>query len=271
VEAKRDPTARRLYEKAKQLGTWNPAEIDFTRDAADWSRFDDDERDLLLRVVAMFYAGEQAVIRDLLPLGHVITSERRLDDELFLTAWIWEEGKHADLFERFFAEVVGDGVDMDAYQAPLARTLFDEHLQTAMRRLLVDPAPHAQARAITTYCLLVEGVLADTGQRVLAEALEAHDVLPGLREGLTLVNRDESRHVAYGLHVVSRLMQADRSVADAVRRQASELVPVVTGLADSVILRYDRRPFDLSYSVREPLNRLLAQLERISRATAPAG
>lgn len=36
-----------------------------------------------------------------------------------------------------------------------------------MNELLVDAGPCSQARAITTYCLIVEGVLADTGQRVL--------------------------------------------------------------------------------------------------------
>src|SRR2546429_1697974 len=87
--ARRDPAARRLYEKAKQLGTWDPAKIDFAADVADWPRLEDDERDLLLRVLSLFLAGEEAVTRDLLPLAFVVANEGRFDDELFVTAWLW--------------------------------------------------------------------------------------------------------------------------------------------------------------------------------------
>jgi ribonucleoside-diphosphate reductase beta chain len=266
----RDPVVRRLYEKAKQLGTWDPAQIDLTRDAHDWGGLGDDERDLLLRVTALFHAGEEAVTRDLLPLALAIANERRLDDELFVTAWLWEEGKHADLFARFLAEVVGEDVDLESYEAPLARILFEEHLRTSMNELLVDAGPASQARAITTYCLIVEGVLADTGQHVLAEALETRGLLPGLRAGLRLVNRDEARHVAYGLHVLGRLMQDDISVGAVVGTRVRELAPLATGLADSIILRYETRPFGLSYALREPINRLLAQLTRIQAAAEQA-
>lgn len=34
----RDIPPMRLYEKAKRLGTWNPGDIDFSQDKADWKR-----------------------------------------------------------------------------------------------------------------------------------------------------------------------------------------------------------------------------------------
>jgi ribonucleoside-diphosphate reductase beta chain len=33
-----DSPPMRLWEKAKRLGIWNPAEIDFTQDHADWQQ-----------------------------------------------------------------------------------------------------------------------------------------------------------------------------------------------------------------------------------------
>src|SRR5436190_15720420 len=156
----RDAAVRRLYEKAKQLGTWDPAAIDLTRDAGQWPLLSDDERGLLGSVTRMFGAGEEAVTRDLLPLALVVASERRFDDELFVTAWLWEEGKHAGFFRRFHHEVVGEEPPVEARPRHFERLLLEQELPQAMNRLLVDSSPAAQARALTTYCLIVEGVLA---------------------------------------------------------------------------------------------------------------
>jgi ribonucleoside-diphosphate reductase beta chain len=260
----RDADVRRLYEKAKQLGTWDPAAIDFSQDAEQWPQLNGDERDLLARVVSLFYSGEEAVTRDLLPIAYVVGNERRLDDELFVTAWLFEEGKHTDFFRRFLDEVVGGEAAAGTEHDPLERRLYDEELAAATSRLFTDQTPGAQARAITTYCLIVESLLADTGQRVLREALEKRQVLPGLRAGLVLVNRDESRHVAYGLHFLQRLMRADARVAAVIRGTIEALAPLVIRLADNIMLRYEQRPFDLSYALREPLERLQSQLVRLA-------
>lgn len=260
---------RRLYDKAKQLGTWDPAEIDLSRDVDDWRSLTDDERDLLFQVASLFFTAEEAVTRDLLPVAFLVGGERRLDDELFVTAWMWEEGKHADFFRRFLEDVVGDSVVRDPRGFPHERLLFDVELATDMRRLFQDWSAAAQARALTTYCLLVEGVLADTGQRVLEEALQARDLLPGLRQALVLINRDESRHVAYGLHVLRRLALSDRGVTEIVRARAEELMPLARRVADTIMVRYEKRPFGLSYALEEPILRVLAQLERLESAGGP--
>ena len=56
------------FEKAKRLGIWNPSDIDFTQDAADWQRLDEVEREVLLHSYALFQAREEAVTRDIVPL-----------------------------------------------------------------------------------------------------------------------------------------------------------------------------------------------------------
>jgi ribonucleotide reductase beta subunit family protein with ferritin-like domain len=64
----RSSRPKSLYEKAKRLGIWNPSDIDFSKDTTDWSNLKDDEKDLILRLLAMFVAGEEAITLDLLPL-----------------------------------------------------------------------------------------------------------------------------------------------------------------------------------------------------------
>ena len=46
---------------------WNPADIDFSRDRADWESLTDLERDFAARVCAQFIAGEEAVTQDIQP------------------------------------------------------------------------------------------------------------------------------------------------------------------------------------------------------------
>jgi ribonucleoside-diphosphate reductase beta chain len=86
----RTAPAMRLYEKAKKLGIWNPSDLDFSQDKADWQRLNHDEQDLLLRLTAMFQAGEEAVTLDLLPLIMVIAQENRLEEEIYLTTFLFE-------------------------------------------------------------------------------------------------------------------------------------------------------------------------------------
>src|SRR6516225_3821845 len=90
----------RLWHKAKKLGTWDPADIDFTQDIRDWKQLDDSQRDLLLRLTSLFVAGEESVTLDLLPLVQVIASEGRIEEEMYLTSFLWEEAKHVDAFRR---------------------------------------------------------------------------------------------------------------------------------------------------------------------------
>ena len=93
-----DSIPMRLFQKAKRLGTWDPQAIDFTEDGADWAAFDDVERDFLLRTLALFQAGEEGVTLDLLPLIMVIAGEGRIEEEIFLTSFLWEEAKHVEFF-----------------------------------------------------------------------------------------------------------------------------------------------------------------------------
>lgn len=195
-----------LWRKAKGQGTWDPAKIDFSDDIADWAACSESEQDLLLRLTAQFEAGEESVTRDLLPLLQYMSRHGRIEDEMFLTAYLWEEAKHVEGFHRFLDEVVGTTADLDAYLTAPYRTLFAEHLPAAMDGLRAD-TPAALAKACATYQLVVEGTLAETGYEAYYTVLAEHDRCPGLRTLVTQIQRDEARHVAYGIHLLTELIQ----------------------------------------------------------------
>ncbi|HEY0152550.1 MAG TPA: R2-like ligand-binding oxidase [Longimicrobium sp.] len=196
----------RLWQKAKVYGVWNPEELDFSQDRRDWLVLDRPRQERILQLCALFHAGEEAVTLDLLPLLRVIAAEGRIEEEIYLTSFLWEEAKHVDVFDRFFAEVTGDQGDLSGYLHPSYRRILTEELPEALHRLDHDPSPEAQVRAAATYNIVVEGMMAETGY-FLFERILGHDrIMPGMRQAIALLRRDESRHVAFGVHLISRLI-----------------------------------------------------------------
>ncbi len=234
----------RLFEKAKRFGIWNPATIDFAQDRLDWVRLAEPERDLLLRLTSMFQAGEESVTLDLLPLIQVIAGEGRIEEEMFLTSFLWEEAKHVDLFRRFLDEVTGDRRDLAGFHSPSFRAIVYEALPEAMGQLQSDSSAVAVARAAVTYNMIVEGVLAETGYQGYLSILESRGILPGICAGVRLLRQDEARHIAYGVHLLSRLVaEGGPEVWQAIEAQMERLLPPALGVVQEMFSPYDPVPF----------------------------
>lgn len=267
----------RLYEKAKRLGIWNPSEMDFSKDKADWSKLKDDEKDLILRLLAMFVAGEEAVTLDLLPMIRVIAREGRIEEEMFLTSFLFEEAKHTDFFHRFINEVAvepsplgrgqGEG-GLSHYHTSNYRAIFYDALPAALSALEVDPSPSAQIRASVTYNMIVEGVLAETGYHAFFSMLERNDLMPGLRRGISLLKQDESRHIAYGVYLLSRLVAEYPDAWDALDAQMNLLLPPAIGVIGDAFACYDVVPFGLVEDdfVDYAMSQFTKRFERLEKA-----
>lgn len=264
----RKSTPMRLYEKAKRFGVWNPADIDLSLDALDWQKLSNDERRLILHLTTLFQAGEEAVTLDLLPLIETIAAEGRLEEEMFLTTFLFEEAKHVDFFARFLEEVAGQNTHLEHFHEDNYRTVFYEALPTALGRLRTDRSPEAQIRASVTYNMIVEAVLAETGYHAYYTVLDRHQILPGTRQGIVHLQQDESRHIAYGLHLLSRLVAAHPDLWDALEDQMNQLfIPAVGVIADAFAC-YDPIPFGLVESdfVDFAVTQFNIRMERLERA-----
>jgi ribonucleoside-diphosphate reductase beta chain len=233
-----DSLPMRLYQKAKRLGAWDPTLLDLERDREDWLRLGREEQGAILQITSLFQAGEEGVTLDLLPLIMAIAEEGRLEEELFLTTFLFEEGKHVEFFRRFLDEVCGADGDLHGFHTPSYRTIFYDELPAAMNRLRDDRSPEAQVRAAVTYNMIVEGVLAETGYHSYFLALERNDLMPGLREGLTHVKRDESRHIAYGVHLLSRLVAGDPALWEVAETRMAELLPHALAFIEETFASY---------------------------------
>lgn len=259
-----------LWEKAKKYGTWNPNYIGFEQDRKDWQALNNSEKDVILRLTTLFQAGEESVTLDLLPLIMSIAKESRLEEEMFLTSFLWEEAKHVDGFNRFLTEVVGEELgNLDRYQTPSYQTLFYDKLPTALNALLTDPSPYAQARASVTYNMIVEGVLAETGYYAYYNALRNSGIFPGMVQFIGKLKQDESRHIAYGIYLLSRLTaEHGQQMWQCIEDTMNQLLEPTIGIITEGLATYETLPFGLQLDefMEYAMSQFQKRIERIERA-----
>lgn len=218
------------YHKAKKL-MWDPQDIRYDRDRGDWREMTSREQDLIRQALVLFLGGETYVMHDLAPLLIALRREKNhVEEEMFLTAQLFEESKHVEFFSDFSRQVLGDLPHLREIAGPHYMRLFDDELTRALSRLLIDSTREAQAEAITTYHIIIEGVLAETGYYGLFTALQQRKLLPGLLRGLELVQRDEARHIAFGLHLLTRLCRDDPKLWPIVEARIEKLFPLAQGV-----------------------------------------
>lgn len=237
----------RLWQKAKKLGIWDPRDIGLNTDREDWSRLTEVQRDLLLRLAVQFRGGETAVTTELLPMLGVIAEEGRLEEEVYLTSFLWEEAKHVEMFDRFLTEVAPSRTELEVYGTPAWRRIFEDELPADLRALRHDNTPVAQVRAAVTYHLVVEGILAETGYHGYHLILERHGILPGMQRAIQYIKRDESRHVAWGLYLIGRLVAEHGDVIwKTAEARLAELLEPSLDVVREVFDAYEKMPFELN-------------------------
>jgi ribonucleoside-diphosphate reductase beta chain len=216
---------------------WQTQEIDFSRDREDWNeRFDEEERFQRMYGLSSFFIGEQKVAEELGPIMRAAPTE---EQRLFLCTQIADEARHVRFFERFYREV---GVlDSDDLAQMLEQTsehlndnfgrLFDEMLGERADRLATAPDDtEALVEAVTIYHMVIEGMLALTGQHFIMDYNEREGTLPGFVEGFQNVARDEHRHVAFGAVFLREKAEEDDRYKGAIQRTLEEVLPVADGV-----------------------------------------
>jgi ribonucleoside-diphosphate reductase beta chain len=163
---------------------WDERSISLRADARAWPRVADRR---LTELVAGFCVGEAGVAEHLAvfadgPAAACFETQAR------------DEERHARFFARYASAVGLD--DPAAHVSEAFRELFEVRLPEA--------ANGAPGEAVGLYHMVLEGVVFTAGQLLLLDLLEDLP-LPGLREGVELVLRDERWHVGFGARCLADL------------------------------------------------------------------
>lgn len=258
-----DSLPMRLF-RASQERAWTASAIDYSRERADWMSLDAGERELLLRLVSGFRVGERGVTHELAPLQQRLREERRIEEELYVTAQMFEEARHVEFFERWLQEALPGVFGRDIAYPPLVGDLFSERLPQVMRALHSDPSPEAQLRAVLTYHFFVEGVGAESAYPIYFDIFERTAKFPGLAAGIQLIRRDEARHIAFGTYLLQRLLAENPRLGAAFERELEAMRPQLDQGADQTFAPFEGGPvpFGLDPSKYRRLYRENFELQR---------
>ncbi len=217
---------------------WLTQELDFSQDRIDWhERIPEDERYRRMYGLSSFFIGEQRVADELGPVMRAAPTEEM---RIFLATQIVDEARHVRFFERFYSEVgVLEGTEdlagrletTSKHTNDAFHRLFDELLKSRVDRLAAEPEDlETMVETITLYHLIIEGVLALTGQHFIIEFNTQQGTLPGFVEGFSNVARDEHRHIAFGVRFLTDMAHQDDRYRDAIQRMLGEALPVADGV-----------------------------------------
>ena len=212
---------------------WKAHEIDFSVDREQWVTTPREAQLHTTWSLGSFYVGEERVTADLAPFLMAAPSG---EVEIFLSTQLVDEARHAAFFDRFGAEVmVLDSDDLRARMRELEskmlggpwHDIFDNGLRDIARRIQAKPDDlDLFVEGIVTYHLIIEGVLAMTGQRFILKYSEDHSLYPGFCKGFNLVEQDEHRHIAFGVRFLKDVMEQDPArFGPIIQRRVEELVP----------------------------------------------
>jgi putative sterol carrier protein len=213
-----------------ERGNWRASDIDFSVDARQWQEdFSEFERKAALWNYSLFFWGEDAVADGLSPYIDAAPLE---EQKYFLATQQVDEARHAVFFSRFMHEVVGiDGASthdrLAAIEPQLTwgfRKVF-KRLETMCAELRREPTLPKLAAAVALYHVVIEATLAQPGQHFITSYLEERDLLPGFREGMERVAKDEQRHIGFGVKLLSELVRQDRDCRFAVADLIREVIP----------------------------------------------
>jgi ribonucleoside-diphosphate reductase beta chain len=227
---------RQLYDLWERQ-QWAVGDLDFTQDRIDWhERIGEEERFQRMYGLSGFFIGEQRVAAELGPMMRAAPDE---DMRIFLCTQIADEARHVAFFDRFYTEVgVLESTSLaDRLEETSAHlnhdfgVLFDDMLASRVDRLAREPEDVGTlVEAVTIYHMVIEGMLALTGQHFITDYNERVGTLPGFVAGFTLVSRDEHRHVAFGARFLRDMVAADPSHAARIQRTLEEVGPVADGV-----------------------------------------
>ena len=192
----------RKYEKATRK-FWDPKELDYSRDAADWERMTEDQRNGILTITVRIEAGEEAVTDELLPMLSASHELGRFDWVMFLSTFMLDEARHSEFFNIWHREVAGISTPAEkAAHWPLRDHTVDptgrfqvgepvyegipkygDALMAAVQSRNREAIAAGFVRFSTLYNAWVEGVLTMPTYEIVMDTTAAWGVLPTLQAG----------------------------------------------------------------------------------------
>ena len=216
------PSYRELYYRWEHE-QWSAGEVDLEVDRSQWaSDLSEGLKRSLLWQLSSFCVADERVTAALVPYIDAAPTE---EQQVFLSTQLADTARHLVFFDRFLDEVVDEPGDTSTRIGNQSGRLTEES-RTLLLQLLPDAAARIRhgsdtleelVRGIVLQHLVIEGTIASTGRHFLTEFLGSASLLPGVRQGLKMIERDAWRHVGFGLRFLTETVAQDDRFAEVVR------------------------------------------------------
>ena len=193
---------------------WNPWAIDLARDKDQWRHaLSAEDKTLIYWALSSLMVAEERITTQFSGLVMAAESE---EEATFLATQQVDEARHMQFYARFQDEVIAAPATIADHVARSRQQLgepfaiiFDQALVSAHRRLVADPADRgAKVDFVTTYHVIIEGMLGLTAFEFITRYLRDHELLPGFVDGYSHIHHDEQRHIGYGVWFCARPQRA---------------------------------------------------------------
>jgi ribonucleotide reductase beta subunit family protein with ferritin-like domain len=202
---------RALYDHWERT-QWAVGALDFSTDARSFEALPEETRRGVVWIFAHRFHAEFNVARLLSPF---LEAAPGWELQLLLATQIADEHRHLQAVLRIYEEVFGveggfEGVRelADRNRDPVADSLYGA-LEERVLALKNSPDEDTFLRAVFSYHLVGEGVIARTAQNLAVGQYERLGEFPGLIEGQRLVARDEARHIGIGVSYARQRLADD--------------------------------------------------------------
>ena len=181
-----------MYKKSK-ASFWTPEEIDFSKDAEDWARLNNDERHFIKRILA-FFAGSDGLVQENLATRF----QREVSSQVVKLFYSFQnamEGIHAETYSLLIDTYVKNAEERDfLFKAIDTVPCIGRKAQWAQK--WIDSSDDFQTRLIGFAC--VEGIFF-SGAFCAIYWLKKRGLMPGLTFSNELISRDEGLHTQFAV------------------------------------------------------------------------
>lgn len=262
----------RLYEDAKHAGQWNPSQVDFSQDRADWESLEGKQRLPILALTVLAGTFLRAQMSHNAVMSVAISKHGSFEDNLCFSSIMAETARYAEVYTVAMQETIPLVGDPDRFFTPQFRDYFDPHLNDVYDRLSQAPEPRNLVETLTYYGPIGKNVLAGTGIHVLRSMLSGLDIMPQMRATLAREEEAVERHGRFSTHLVGNLVRQDRSRWTVVEETMNRSFEPTIGVYREFCERYTPPIITRAEAVTYAVEQFATSYERLeAERGSPAG
>lgn len=219
----------KIWHKALR-SQWSAADIDWTKPQriADRGR-----RDQLARVLTPVLMGEQSALYSVTSLIPILGKNAEVESQLYLTTWAVDEGRHTELFTRYYHRLDREPLSIRRFPAGY---LFQSQIM---------------AEDVTQWLsgVLISEVLAKLVMESFRD-LDLDPVLSEISEGILV---DEARHLGFNhIYIEDKFSVIGREGEDRAETERARLVAQLRAVLDKAKPIFDALHDDMTGIGMEP-------------------